>query len=101
MSANPIQLADRRNVHPVDRMADIKEQIAELETEFAHLRQQVIAGTVSPVGERWRATVREGSYRLIKAEEAQRLLPEAVFNSLVTAVSRTAVYLNRRKKKSR
>lgn len=41
--------------HPVDRMAELKSQIAELEREFAELRSRVISGDVDSVGEDWEA----------------------------------------------
>lgn len=94
MTLHAIQV-DRANRHPVDRMGDIKEQIAKLESEFADLREKVLTGDCLPTGDEWVALISEMKTRHISVKQAEKTLPAALFNSLVTASSATRVALRR------
>lgn len=47
------------NRHPVDRLADIRDRIRGLEAEEAAIRDELLDGKHSRVGEQWVATVKE------------------------------------------
>ena len=83
----------RTNRHPVDRMGEIKEQIAQLETEFAELREKVLNGECLSLGDEWGATISRMRTRRISVKRAEKMLPTAIFNSLVmeTAADRVAL----------
>jgi hypothetical protein len=83
--------------HPVDRMAEIKAQIAALDREYERLRAQVIAGEVSAVGVLWEAVVFSLTRRTITVADAQRLLPLDLFEQLVKPIQQTNVKLHRRR----
>lgn len=94
MAVHP--LPTRPGQHPVDRMADLKRQIADLEREFATLRSQVVAGEVSEVGEAWTASIALRSHRSIRMADAERLLPAEMLEALVHTSTFTTVALIRR-----
>ena len=67
------------NQHPVDRLHDLKAEIAALEAEHETIRQRIIAGEVEPRGTEYEATVTEQQKRFVSVTEAERLLPPALF----------------------
>jgi hypothetical protein len=81
----------------VDRMAEIKAQIAALEREYENLRQMILTGQASAIGMLWQATVTEVTRRSITIADAQRLLPLDLFEALVKPITQTNVTLHRRK----
>ena len=81
---------------PVDRMAEIKAEIATLEAEFAELREILIADPTLRTGDLWEANVSEFSRRHITVKDAQKLLSSALFDSLVKTTSSVGVWLKRR-----
>jgi hypothetical protein len=70
------------NRHPVDRMADIKAEIAILEEEYAALRRGVVDGSIGLVGAEWTARVDEHVIRHITIRDAERCLPPETFERL-------------------
>lgn len=82
--------------HPVDRMGEIKAQIAALDREYDRLRALVLTGEASTVGTLWQAMVTSVTRRTISVADAQRLLPLDLFEALVKPISQTNVTLRRR-----
>lgn len=80
----------------VDRMAEIRDQIAGLETEFAELRAKLISGEIDKTGQDWIAVVTEQETRRISVRDAEKVLPEGLFESLVSRSKQTTVRLQRR-----
>jgi hypothetical protein len=81
----------------VDRMAEIKAQIAALDREYELLRAMVLAGEASTIGTLWQATVTSVTRRTIAIADAQRLLPADLFDAVVKPINQTNVTLHRRK----
>ena len=89
------QAPHRPNVHPVDRMGEIKAQLTQLETEFAELREKVLTGECASIGNEWTATITNATNRRIGLKQAEKVLSPAVFNSLVETTAQTRVTLRR------
>jgi hypothetical protein len=82
--------------HPVDRMAEIRDQLAELEREYAELRGRLVAGEIEPEGDEWLATVTHRTQRRITVKDAERALPAATVAGLVRSMTQIVVVLNRK-----
>lgn len=83
--------------HPVDRMAVIKQRIAELEREYAELREGIIAGQIERHGRNWSAYVHEAERRSIRIADAERMLDPDTLAALVNVTTQTFVNLVRRR----
>ena len=81
--------------HPVDRLAELKIQIADLEAERDSLRRQIITGEVEPVGEVWQATIRHQNRRVVTIPDAERVLAPEMFAAVVTSHRQTVLVLRR------
>jgi len=88
----------RPNLHPVDRLALLKAEIAALKREFDALRLQVISGEAEADGDEWTACVFELRRRSIRLADAERLLPPEMLSQLVRSQTGTAVRLHPRKR---
>jgi|SRR4051812_34935698 hypothetical protein len=89
-------MTEGSNVHPVDRMADIKAQIDELSREYDALRGKIVSGETSPVGDEWEAKVSAVSRRSILVADAERLLPAEMFDAVVKQRPQINVTLRRK-----
>jgi len=69
--------------HSVDRLAELKAQIAALDREYERLREMVVTGQASTAGPLWQAVVSSVTRRTIAIADAQRLLPFDLFEALV------------------
>jgi hypothetical protein len=83
------------NRHPVDRLAEIRAEIAVLKEEEADLRARIINGEVVPLrGEEWVAVVRARDRRVITVADAERVLPPEQFKRIVRHERIVAVILH-------
>jgi hypothetical protein len=96
MASTDTQLVQAEPVpeHSVDRMAEIKAQIAALDREYERLREMV--ETTQASGLLWQAVVSSVTRRTIAIADAQRLLPFDLFEALVKPIHQTNVTLRRR-----
>ena len=89
MASTDIQLVQAEPVpeHSVDRMAEIKAQIAALDREYERLREMVVTGLAS--GPLWQAVVSSVTRRTVAIADAQQLLPFDLFEALVKPTKST------------
>jgi hypothetical protein len=78
-------------------MAELRAEIATLESEFEALREQVINGEVEPAGNEWIAEVYEFTTRRISVADAKRVLPADTLEALLRSKTASAVRLRPRK----
>jgi hypothetical protein len=86
----------RPNIHPADRLAVLKAEIAALKREFDLLRAHLIGGADTD-GLEWRAQVFPFTRRSIRLADAERLLPPEMLSQLVRTQSGTGVRLHPRR----
>jgi hypothetical protein len=94
MASTDIQLVQAEPEHSVDRMAEIKAQIAALDREYERLREMVVTGLAS--GLLWQAVVSSVTRRTVAIADAQQLLPFDLFEALVEPIHQTNVTRRRR-----
>jgi len=75
--------------HSVERLAEIKAQIAALDREYERLREMVVTGQASTAGLLWQAVVSSVTRRTIAIADAQRVLPFDLFEALVKPTKST------------
>ncbi len=85
-----------KNRNPIDRLADIKSEIAALEKERDEIRVSIISGEIKPMGDEWFAKVSERDRRRITIADAERLCSPKLFDALVWRYKETWVVLKPR-----
>jgi hypothetical protein len=85
--------AARMNLHPADRMGEIKTAISKLETEYAELRDLIVSGNATQVGNEWFAVITETSVRRVDLATAERTLEPDVFSNLLRVTRQTRLTL--------
>lgn len=81
------------NRHPADRLAEIKAAIAKLGTEYAELRNLIVSGDATPVGDEWFAVTTEAEIRRIDLSAAEHALAPDVFSNLLRVTRQTRLTL--------
>ena len=85
-----------QNRHPIDCLADLRRQKAEIEEQIAAIRTLAIAGTIDLTGDEHTAELSERTYRSIPLETAKRVLSPEVFAMLVTETRQVLVRVTRK-----
>ena len=86
------------NVHPADRMGELKTAITKLQAEYDALRQQVIDTENTWIGQNWIVTSHSREVRRIPLAKAQRILPKKWFDQVVETIDQTVVQVQPIKK---
>lgn len=81
------------NQHPVDRLADIRQQIADLNNEADAIRNGILAGSIGRKGEQHMAEVRQQSQRYTTVARAEKMLTPVLFEQFVQTRIATCIYL--------
>lgn len=73
-----------QNRHPIDRLADLRKQISELEAEANVIRASILAGAIDLHGEEYDGEIRDREQRCIPYADAQRVLPSDLLAQVTT-----------------
>lgn len=85
--------ASRRNVHPVDRLAQVRFEIAELKNEEAALKAEIIEGECGMIGNDFKATVKETSSMRFDAAGYRKAVGDAAIKDWLKESKTTALYV--------
>lgn len=69
--------------HPIDRLADLRKQKAEIDNEIEAIRLLAIDGTIDLIGDEYRAELKEFNQRIIPLDRAEQLLDSQTFQQLL------------------
>lgn len=83
----------RRNIHPVDRLAQVRFEIAELRDEEAALKADIIDGGCGMVGNDFKATVKETASMRFDAAGYRKAVGDAVLKDWLKESKTTALYV--------
>jgi uncharacterized protein (UPF0335 family) len=82
-------------MHPVDRLASIRKQIEELESEADDIKNDIIEGNVDHSGKEYEATVIKTIRRNITVKRAEKVLSKDLFDQLVRKSNQNSVRLKK------